>query len=371
MNRNHKPILRIMIAAGLALCLSLGTLCQEVRAASDTSLRAQEILETMTWKEKITQMFVVALPSKDARDIQKKYQFGGYLWFEKDFKNSTPKKVKAQAKSIQKASKIKVLMAVDEEGGTVNRVSRSKAYRTNPFASPRAIYKKSGLKGIRRDTAEKARLLKKLGINANLAPVADTPYHSSDFMYPRSFSTKASSVSKYIKTVVAEMKKQDLISALKHFPGYGGNGDTHTKMVRDKRPKKTFVKRDLKPFSAGIGAGCDMVMVSHNVVDCFDKNAPASLSKAVHGYLRNQMEFSGIIITDDIAMAAAANSAGSASKAAVKAVRAGNDMICVTQYKEPFRAVYKALKQGKIKKSQVNQSVKRILIMKLERGIIQ
>lgn len=101
MNRNHKPILRIMIAAGLALCLSLGTLCQEVRAASDTSLRAQEILETMTWKEKITQMFVVALPSKDARDIQKKYQFGGYLWFEKDFKNSTPKKVKAQAKSIQ------------------------------------------------------------------------------------------------------------------------------------------------------------------------------------------------------------------------------------------------------------------------------
>ncbi|MCI9596756.1 MAG: beta-hexosaminidase [Firmicutes bacterium] len=367
MNRTKSPML---IIAGLALCLSWGIMCQEVKAVSDSSARAQEILETMTWKEKIAQMFVVALPSKDARDIQKKYQFGGYIWFEKDFKNSTPKKVKVRVKSVQKAAKIKMLMAVDEEGGTVNRVSRSRVYKKKPFASPRAVYKKGGWKGIRKDTAEKAEFLRKLGINANFAPVADTPYRSSDFMYQRSFSTNASSVSKYIKTVIREMKKKDLVSTVKHFPGYGGNGDTHTRIIKDKRPRKTFVNRDLKPFFAGIHAGCDMIMVSHNVVNCFDKTAPASLSKTVHRYLRDQMEFPGVIITDDIAMAAAANSAGSASKAAVKAVWAGNDMICVTQYKESLNAVHKALKQGKIKKSQVNESVKRILIMKLERGII-
>lgn len=371
MNKGYGRLLQMVVVVGLVWGLSMSAMCWEVRAASDDSVRAQEILESMTWKEKIAQMFVVALPSKDEKRIQKQYQFGGYVLFEKDFRQSTPKKVKARLNKIQKASNVKMLMAVDEEGGTVNRISRSKAYRAKPFASPRTLYKKGGLKSIRRDTAEKAKLLKKLGINANFAPVADTPYRASDFMYQRSFSTKASSVSKYIRTVVAEMKKKNLASTLKHFPGYGGNGDTHTLVIRDKRPMKTFVNRDLKPFSAGIHAGCDMIMVSHNIVNCFDKKAPASLSKKVHRYLRNQMDFGGVIITDDLAMAAAADSAGSSSKAAVKAIQAGNDMICVMRYQAPFNAVHKALKQGKISKKQVNESVKRILLMKLERGIIQ
>ena len=161
------------------------------------------------------------------------------------------------------------------------------------------------------------------------------------------------------------MKKNNLVSTLKHFPGYGGNGDTHTLMITDRRSKKTFTSRDLKPFSAGIRAGCDMIMVSHNIVNCFDRSAPASLSKKVHKYLL------GVIITDELSMTGAAAFAGSSSKAAVKAIQAGNDMICTTQYKEQFDAVYKAFKDGKISKSQINESVKRILIMKLDRGIIK
>lgn len=370
MNKKYSRLTRIL-TTGIAVCLLAGTMCCEASAASGNSARAQKILKTMTWKEKIAQMFVVAVPAKDAVKIQEKYQFGGYIFFENDFSNSTPKETKAQIKKIQKVSKVKMLMAVDEEGGKVNRVSKFSAYRSKPFESPQAIYKKKGWSGIRKDTAEKAKLLKKLGINANFAPVADTPYRSSDFIYKRSFSTNADSVSKYIKTVVTEMKKNNLVSTLKHFPGYGGNGDTHSLIITDRRSKKTFTGRDLKPFSAGIKAGCDMIMVSHNIVNCFDKNAPASLSKKVHKYLRNQMNFDGVIITDELSMTGAAAFAGGSSKAAVKAIQAGNDMICTTQYKDSFDAVYKAFKQGKISKSQINESVKRILIMKLDRGIIK
>lgn len=370
MSKPKKYFLRCL-TTGLTVCLLTGLLHCEVSAASGNSARAQKILQTMTWKEKIAQMFVVAVPSKDAEKIQKKYQFGGYVFFESDFSGSTPKKTRAKIKKIQKASKIKMLIAVDEEGGKVNRVSKLTAFRKKPFESPQTIYKKKGWNGIRKDTTDKAKFLKNLGINTNFAPVADTPYKSSDFIYKRRFSTNAASVSKYIKTVVTEMKKNNLVSTLKHFPGYGGNGDTHTLMITDRRSKKTFTSRDLKPFSAGIRAGCDMIMVSHNIVNCFDRSAPASLSKKVHKYLRNQMNFNGVIITDELSMTGAAAFAGSSSKAAVKAIQAGNDMICTTQYKEQFDAVYKAFKDGKISKSQINESVKRILIMKLDRGIIK
>ena len=191
-----KSYLLHCLTTGLAICLLTGFMHCEVSAASDNSTRAQQILKTMTWKEKIAQMFVVTVPAKDAEKVQKKYQFGGYVFFENDFKGSTPKKTRAQIKKIQKASKIKMLIAIDEEGGTVNRVSKLTAFRKKPFESPQTIYKKKGWNGIRKDTTDKAKFLKNLGINTNFAPVADTPYKSSDFIYKRSFSTNAASVSK-------------------------------------------------------------------------------------------------------------------------------------------------------------------------------
>lgn len=70
------------------------------------------------------------------------------------------------------------------------------------------------------------------------------------------------------------MGSKNLTSTLKHFPGYGNNGDTHTQLIHDYLSKKSFKKRDLKPFQPGIDAGCDMVMVSHNIVHCFDSKNP-------------------------------------------------------------------------------------------------
>lgn len=334
--------------------------------------RAEEILSEMTLEEKVAQMFMVYMPSKDAAKIQKKYQFGGYLLFAENFKNSTPDKKKAQIKNYQKVSRINMLIAVDEEGGIVNRVSLYKQYRSSPFLSPMKLYKNGGYGRIKKDTVSKANLLLKLGINTNLAPVADVPYKKSDYIYSRCFSTNAKSVSKYIKTVVTQMGKKNLVSTLKHFPGYGNNGDTHSSIIRDKRSKKTFESRDLLPFYAGIEAGCDMIMVSHNIVNCFDKKNPASLSKKVHTYLRREMGFDGVIISDGLAMAGVVDFVGgSKSEAAIQSVLAGNDMICADDYKTQYPAVLKAVKSGRIKKSRIEDSVRRIIKMKLKRNIIK
>ncbi len=334
--------------------------------------RADEILATMSPEEKVAQMFMVYMPSKNATKIQKKYQFGGYLLFAENFKNSTKSEKKKQIAGYQKVSNLKMLIAVDEEGGGVNRVSLYKQYRKSPFLSPQKLYSKGGYKKIIADTKEKSNLLLNLGINTNLAPVADTAYNRSNYIYSRTFSTSAKKNSKYVKTVVKEMGKKNVVSTLKHFPGYGNNGDTHSQIIRDRRKLKTFESRDLLPFEAGIDAGADMVMVSHNIVEAFDKKYPASLSKKVHKYLRDDMGFDGVIISDGLGMAGVIDFVGgNKGQAAVKSVLASNDMLCASDYKVQYNAVLKAVKNETIKQSQIDKSVKRILVMKLKRGIIK
>ena len=114
-------------------------------------------------------------------------------------------------------------------------------------------------------------------------------------------------------------------------------------------------------------------MVSHTIVNAFDSNNPASLSPNVHSYLRKEMGFNGVIITDGLAMMGITNFVGGdQGKAAVKAAQAGNDMLCVTgDYNKCYKALVKAAKNGTIPESQIDESVKRILRMKIKRGIIK
>ena len=370
-----KKVLSVMLVMVFLL-----TIPQSAAAATKTASkkvttieqRAEEILKGMTLREKITQMMLVYIPDEEATRKQKENQFGGYVLFAKNFKKYTKNSKTKQIAGYQKASKIKMLIAVDEEGGTVNRVSKYKAFRSSPFKSPRALYNSGGYNKIKSDTKEKAKLLNSIGINTNLAPVADVVYSKNDYMYSRSFSTSAKATSKYITTVVKEMKKDNMISTLKHFPGYGKNGNTHTDIIKDKRSLKTFKGRDLKPFQAGIDAGCDMVMVSHNIVYAFDKKNPASLSKSVHKYLRSEMGFDGVIVTDGLGMAGVLDFVGgNKGEAMVRAIIAGNDMVCTGAYLSAVNATIKAVKNKRISEKQINDSVKRILIMKLKHKIIK
>ena len=332
--------------------------------------RIDEIMEEMTLSEKVAQMLMVYLPS-DAKNVQEEEQYGGYILFANSFKNSNKDKIKKKIKGFQKVSKINMLIAVDEEGGTVVRASKYRQFRKTPYKSPRTVYRNGGWNGVKNDAKSKSKFLKSLGINTNLAPVADVAYNSNNFIYSRSFSTSAKSTSKFIKLTVNEMNEYNCVSSLKHFPGYGNNGDTHTKVIVDKRSKKTFESRDLKPFEAGIKAGVPMIMISHNVIKCFDKKNTASMSKKMHKYLREGIGFEGIIITDVLAMSGVRNKYGSDAEIAVKAVKAGNDILCTPYGKTSLKAIKNAVKKGEIKESRIDESVRRILKMKLQYGIIK
>jgi len=156
---------------------------------------------------------------------------------------------------------------------------------------------------------------------------------------------------------------------LKHFPGYGNNPDTHTQMVRDDRPLEELEKSDLVPFAEGIRTGTDAILISHNIIDALDAQLPASLSPAVHDYLRHTMEFDGVIVTDDLVMQAITDAYGP-EEAAVLAVLAGNDLLCSTEYPIQYPAVLEAVRSGRISSEQLDSSVMRILRWKQDLGLI-
>ena len=332
-------------------------------------LAAEKIMSEMTIDEKIGQLFFSRIPTDydTAVGDMEKYQPGGYVLFASEFENRAPETMKTYTDALKGAAKIVPLLAVDEEGGTVTRISRFKQYRAAKFLSPRELMA-GGTELVASDTREKCRLLSSLGLNLNLAPVADISTDPDDFIYYRSAGDLGAATD-YVTTYVTESVKAGVGSALKHFPGYGNNVDTHTGIAVDKRSEETFRASDFLPFRAGIDAGCGIVMVSHNIVECFDKENPASLSAEVHRVLREELSFDGVITTDDLAMQAITDSYGS-GEAAVLAIEAGNDLICCSDLSVKYEAVKSAYESGRISLSRLEESVLRILEYKVTMGLL-
>ena len=332
--------------------------------------KEEKILENMSLDEKIGQIFIARCPDKDAAALAKKYNLGGYILFGRDFKGKTKDSVVKNIQSYQNASTIPMFVAVDEEGGTVNRVSTNKNFRKYPFASPQYLYKHGGMDRIKSDAKEKSELLKSIGINLNFAPVADISTNKNDFIYKRSFAKSPAETAEYVKSVVSVMNEARMGSVLKHFPGYGNNKDTHTDLVHDKRPMEKFKSEEFLPFKAGIDAKASMVLVSHNIVEAMDKDAPASISPAVHKILRDELAFDGVIITDDLAMQGVKKFVGE-KNAAVLALKAGADMLCSTDFINDIAAVKAAVSNGEIKEADIDEHVLRVLRAKINLEIIK
>ena len=280
----------------------------------------------MTLVEKVGQMFLVRYPESGVINEIINYSPGGYILFSRDFENETKESILDELTECQNSSKIKMIFGVDEEGGTVVRVSSHKAFRDSKFKSPQEIWKEGQLPAILEDSKEKSFLLKSIGLNMNLTPVADVPTDTSSFIYKRSYGRGTEKTAIYVSELIKRMNEDNMISVMKHFPGYGDNVDTHTGIAIDERLYSTFENNDFLPFESGIEADGPAILVNHNIVNCMDSNLPASLSKNVHDILRNELEFTGIIMTDDLAMDAVKSYVEN-GEAAVQAVLAGNDMI--------------------------------------------
>ena len=327
----------------------------------------EEMLAEMTVEEKVGQMFFARCPDSDAAQTASDYHLGGYILFGRDFEGKTEDEVIADIESYQSASKIPMLIGVDEEGGTVVRASYY--LLDNAYLSPKDNYYSGGWNAVETTENEKADFLLSLGINVNLAPVCDVTTNEDSFMYLRSFSGDAVEVCGYVTKTIEIYKNKGLGSTLKHFPGYGDNVDTHTGIAYDNREYSQFANIDFKPFEAGISAGADCVLVAHNIVECMDSDYPASLSDKVHQILRYDLVFNGVIMTDDLIMDAITQYTGTEA-AAVTAAKAGNDMLCCSDIEGQYPAVLEAVQSGEIPIAQIDQSVKRILRWKQNLGLL-
>ncbi|MEG1988677.1 MAG: glycoside hydrolase family 3 N-terminal domain-containing protein [Oscillibacter sp.] len=333
--------------------------------------RVETLLSAMTTAEKVGQLFFVRVPAENALADIAAYHLGGYLLFGRDCRDQTRESLTQTIAAYQTAAgAIPLLIGVDEEGGTVVRVSSNPQLREKKFQSPQALYAKGGLNTLTADTAEKDALLAQLGFNLNLAPVADLSTNPGDFMYPRTLGQDAETTAACVAAVVGQMNEDGMGSVLKHFPGYGDNVDTHTGIATDNRTLTQFRQADFLPFSAGIAAGAPAILVSHNLMNCVDETLPASLSPAVHQLLREELGFSGVIMTDDLAMEAVAAYAGDGSVAEL-ALRAGNDLIITTDYRSQIPKVLEAVESGALDGEIVNAACARVLLLKLRLGLLK
>ena len=156
------------------------------KATIDSEL--SQLVQNMTLEEKIAQMFLIRCPEEGQSEFVSAFQPGGYLLFADDFEDKSQEDVIQSIRDYQNESKINMFIAVDEEGGSVVRVSSNKNLASEKFKSPREIYASGGFDAIKEDTINKSKLLKSLGINLNLAPVVDVSTNPSDYMYATDLS---------------------------------------------------------------------------------------------------------------------------------------------------------------------------------------
>lgn len=330
----------------------------------------RDMLDEMSLQERVGQLFLARCEDATALQDLQQYHLGGFVLFGADFRDQTPESMIAKLNGYQAAAKLPLLIAVDEEGGTVTRVSSNPAFRESKFSSIQDLYNGGGLDWVLAVEEEKCNLLGSLGINVNLGPVCDITTDPNAFMYRRSLGRDAQTTADCISQMVGLMNAHKIGSALKHFPGYGNNADTHTGIAVDSRSLEELTNNDLIPFSAGMEAGCGAILVSHTIVECMDPELPASLSPAVHQYIRQEMGFEGVIVTDDLVMQAITGLYG-AGEAAVLAVLAGNDLLCSTEYAVQYEAVYAAVLEGRIDIGTLNNAVRNVLEWKIQLGLLE
>ena len=327
--------------------------------------KAKKLTNSLSLDEKINQLLLVRFQD-NANKVLDKYQLSGFVFFAKDFENKTEEEVKTMIKELQAKSKIPLLIAVDEEGGEVNRVSLNKNLVKTPFKSSQVLYKKGGLDLIKEDTINKSKILASLGINLNLAPVVDISENPNDYMYKRTIGQNYKITAEYAKTVIEASKKSSVSYTLKHFPGYGKNVDTHTSSSIDNRELKDLQQKDLIPFQKGIEKGAEAVLISHNILNKIDDKNPASLSSKIHDILRNDLKFTGIIITDALDMDALNN----IDNIYIKAINAGNNILITTDYKTSFNEIKQAINNNLITADKITNLATEVIAWKYYKRLI-
>lgn len=359
---------KIIKAICIAFSLSIGIFSSTIHAD-----QLSNQVSHMSLKDKIAQLYFVPSDGNlnDVSNAITQYHIGGIILFKNDFQNQTIQQFKDKLTGWQKESQIPLFIGTDQEGGTVSRLSDNPQLTNNrQFPAPQEL--NSNLSNEVNEARNVANILHNLGINWNFAPVADVSNDPQSFIYPRTFGKGYRQTAAYITQVIPAIQNQKVAATLKHFPGYGTASDTHTGLASSNKPLSKFQTQDFLPFIAGIKSHVDAILVSHIIVNQIDRQYPASLSIQMHKILRNQLDFKGIIITDDLGMGAIIQFAqNNHVNADVLAIQAGNDMLISKNYVNGIPAIEQAVKNHQVSEKQINQSVIRILRLKKKLGLIK
>jgi len=346
------------------------------RPLAKTSIPAK--MFGMTLDEKIGQLFMVGVngttSDADAKSMIASQHVGGIILFSKNMTSpSQTVRLVNQLKSLNKKAKNPqpLFFGVDQEGGDVDRmpspILKMPSNATVGLAD-RPLFSYQVGQVLGEECAA-------LGFNLDFAPVVDVIAHpGKSAIGERSFGTDPAMVSQLGLSTMKGIQSQHVISVLKHFPGYGSlNVDVHVQLATIAYGIGTLEKVDWVPYRDAINNGGDMVMVTHLLVPALDKTYPSSMSYAtITGALRDRLGFDGVVITDDMTMGAITKNY-SIKTAAVKAIKAGADVVLVALHpslqQAAIDAVRNAVDQGQISENRIDQSVYRILQLKQKYGL--
>jgi beta-N-acetylhexosaminidase len=240
---------------------------------------------------------------------------------------SSPEQLRALADAITVENPYAII-AMDEEGGDVTRLF---AATGAPFPGNAVLGRLDDLDTTRDTAAAIGWSLRRVGCTVNFAPCVDVNSRSDNpVIGVRSFSGEAEQVARHGRAWVSGLQSTGVAATAKHFPGHGDTAeDSHVWLPVVNRSLDQLHRRELLPFAAAIEAGCRVIMTSHILVPQLDRNHPATMSRVVlHDLLRGELGFSGVIVSDALDMAGASGSLGMAG-AAVAALRAGCDLLCL------------------------------------------
>jgi beta-N-acetylhexosaminidase len=352
---------------------------EEIDAEGELDARVSAVLSGMTPYEKVCQMFIVMTDSltgvngtenvgETTRRALEKYPVGGLLHMSGNIKSADQiAKFNADA---QEASEIPLFISCDEEGG---RVARLRASLGAHSVGAMLTYKDAGEGMARQNAAAIAVALKKYGFNTDMAPVADVMSNPANTVIgDRAYSDDFKQAAELVAAAVGGFKSEGVICALKHFPGHGDTSeDSHDGSAYVNKTLESLRAEEFLPFAAGIAAGADMVMLGHLTVPDIDGDYPATLSRKIAtGILREELGYGGAIITDALNMRAVTGRF-SAEEIAVMAVNAGADILLAPAGLErSVSAIAKAIESGEIDEARIDESVSRILKLKIDSGLM-
>ena len=334
-------------------------------------------LKNMSLAEKVGQLFQVGFHSKtidkEIGNLIKNYHIGGVIYFSRNIENLEQTSILSknlQELALNNGAGIPLFISVDQEGGKVRRIKDLTYFPANIEIGATGDKELS-----RKAAAVTGKELKELGINVNLAPVLDVNNNPSNpVIGSRSFGSDPELVAEMGVAYIGGLQRQGIVATAKHFPGHGDTAaDSHFDLPVINHDRERLDQIELYPFKRAIEAGVDSIMVAHIYFSDIEPEAgmPATLSKAVlNNLLREELNFEGVIITDDLEMGAITNFFGTAA-AAVKTIEAGSDIVLIShnydKQKKAIEAVIAAVENGRISEERIEESLRRIIKLKGKR----